>query len=591
MIYRKPLYTLFLLLPLTFTSFSVALAQEKTSFPTLKTADGYYQHPVVKELYLLMQVSGNKLKQVKEWDGKEIILDQKSETDFSDATGTYSLSLLKNSNNEVSGLKVGQEQWTKVPGYTPEKMPVLSDTQVSEMLNQKAEQLVSAINSNSLEVLTNFVNTNFSAALKSSMEDQFLFRAKNAYRATGGVKFHKRLYFNAKAFFGEYQYASEDLNNELEFSLKLDQEGKIKLYNNRLVYSADPVKKVSNAEALVADLDQTLKRLAQKDVFSGVVLLAKGDRILYESASGSAIKEAGIKNTLTTKFNLGSMNKMFTAVGIMQLVEQGKINLNDSVSKFLDSTWLPTALADQIKVSHLLNHSAGVGDFFNEKFLESPVAQFRTLEGYKPFVKVSNLEFEPGTSWAYSNSGMLLLGAIIEKISGQNYFDYVQENIYKPAGMEDSALRTFGGKEPGVPNPDGGTKTHQAVGYLPKIDGSYETVSNSAFTTSSPAGGGYSTIADLHKFGVALLSDKLLRGSSKDKMFKDELGKSYGYGFQLSGSVEKQVVGHAGGAPGVNAVTYIFPDSKYVIVVLSNYDRGATELGEYLLNQVKSIVK
>lgn len=591
MIYKKPLYTLFLLLPLTFANCAVAFAQEKPSFPPLKTADGYYQHPELKELYLQMKVSGNKLTQIKDWDGKEIMLDQQSDTSFSDPTGSYSLSFLKNSNNEVSKLKIGKELWTKVPGYTPEKMPALSDTKVSEMLDQKAEQLVAAINSNSLEVLTNFVNANFSAALKSSMQDKFLFRAKNAYRVTGGVKFHKRLYFNANAFFGEYQYASEDLNNELEFSLKLDQEGKIKLYNNRVVYSQDPVKKVSNAEALVADLDQTLKRLAQKGVFSGAVLLAKGDRILYESATGSAMKADGIKNTLTTKFNLGSMNKMFTAVGIMQLVEQGKLSLNDHVSKFLDSTWLPAPLADQIKVSHLLNHSAGVGDFFSEKFMEAPVAQFRSLEGYKPYVKVSKLEFEPGTSWAYSNSGMLLLGAIIEKVSGQNYFDYVQENIYKPAGMEASALRTFGGKEPSLANPDGGTKTNQAVGYLPKIDGSYEAVSNSAFTTGSPAGGGYSTVDDLHRFGVALLSAKLLKDSSKQKMFKDELGQSYGYGFQLSGSTEKQVVGHAGGAPGVNAVTYIFPDSEYIIVVLSNYDRGATELGEYLLNQLKSIVK
>ncbi|MCX2453720.1 serine hydrolase [Pedobacter sp. PLR] len=591
MIYKKPLYTLFLLLPLTFASCAVTFAQEKPSFPILKNADGYYQHPELKELYLQMKVSGNKLTQIKDWDGKEMLLDQQSDTRFSDAKGSYSLSFLKNSNNEISTLKIGQELWTKIPGYAPEKMPALTSTQVSAMLDQKAEQLVAAINSNSLIALTNFVNANFSATLKSAIQDNFLFRAKNAWRATGGVKFHKRLYFNANAFFGEYQYASEDLNNEFEFSLKLDQEGKIKLFNSRVVYSQDPVKKVSNVEALVADLDQTLKRLAQKDAFSGAVLLAKGDRILYESATGSAIKEEGVRNTLTTKFNLGSMNKMFTAVGIMQLVEQGKLNLNDPVAKFLDSTWLPAALADQIKVSHLLNHSAGVGDFFTEKFLEAPVAQFRTLEDYKPYVKVNKLEFEPGTSWAYSNSGMLLLGAIIEKVSGQNYFDYVQENIYKVAGMEASALRTFGGKEPGEANPDGGTKTKQAVGYLPKIDGSYEAVSNSAFTTCSPAGGGYSTVADLHKFGVALLSGKLLTDSSKHKMFKDELGKSYGYGFQLSGSTEKQVVGHGGGAPGVNAVTYIFPDSEYIIVVLSNYDRGAAELGEYLLNQLKSIVK
>ncbi|WP_182953322.1 serine hydrolase domain-containing protein [Pedobacter gandavensis] len=592
MIFKKPILSLILLVTSILPS-SVALAKVLQLTPTLKNIAGYYQHPQVKELYLQMKISGNKLKQIRDWDGRELLLDPKSETEFSSPNGDYNLHFLKDGNNEISAVKIGQELWVKVAGYRPEKMPGLTVAQVSALLNEKAEKLVAAINANTDKRLVDYVNNNFSKKLKSTTQGDFLSRAKAAYRSTAGVKFDKRLYFNANALFAEYQYASADLNNVLEFSLKLDQKGKIKLYNSRVTYSQDPIKKLNTEQELIGDLDQTLKHLSQKDVFSGAVLFAKGDRVLYEYSTGLAIKKDGIKNNIDTKFNIGSINKMFTAVGVMQLVEQGKLNLNDPLSKFLDSTWIPTALADQIKVSQLLNHTAGVGDFFSEKMQAAPLSQFRTLEGYKPFVKLTKLEFEPGTSWSYSNSGMLLLGLIIEKVSGQNYFDYVKEHIYKIAGMESSAMRTFGGKEPGEPVEAQENKylSNQAMGYIPTIDNTYILASSPIYTIGSAAGGGYSTVGDLHKFGIALLSGQLLSDSSRLKMFKDELGIGYGYGFQLSGSPKLEVVGHSGGAPGVNAVSYYFPETGYMIVVLSNYDRGAADLGEYMLNQVKSIVK
>lgn len=593
MIYKKTLFSLFLLI-LSISSCSfVALAKVAQLVPSLKGMEGYYQHPQVKELYLQMKVTGNKLKQIRDWDGRELLLAAKSETEFSSPNGDYSLNFLRNSDHEVAAVKIAQEVWVKVSGYTPEKMTGRTAVQITALLDQKAEKLVAAINSNSDKELINYVNANFSETLKSATQNEFLSRAKAAFRSTAGVQHHKRFYFNSDALFGEYQCASADLNNVLEFSLKLDKNGKIKLFNSRVAYSEDPIKKVKTEQELIVDLGQTLKHLSEKDVFSGAVLFAKGEQVLFEYAAGSAIKEEGIKNTNDTKFNIGSTNKMFTAVAIMQLVGQGKLDLNDRLSKYLDSTWMPSSLADQIKISQLLNHSAGAGDFFSEKIQAAPLSQFQTLEGYKPYVKLSQLEFEPGTSWSYSNSGMLLLGAVIEKVSEQNYFDYVNEHIYKAAGMESSALRTFGGKEPGSAVEAEGNKrlTNQAMGYIPKIDGTYDLSVNPIYTIGSPAGGGYSTVGDLHKFGIALLSGKLLPDSVKLKMFKDELGRGYGYGFQLSGSPDTEVVGHSGGAPGVNAESYFFPETGYMVVVLSNYDRGAADLGQYLLYQVKSIVK
>ena len=582
MVLQRARYSVSLFLLISIGSFSSSIkAQDHPSISVFKDGDGYYQHPQIKELYLKLSVSAGKLHQIREWDGRELWLEQQSAIHFTNADGSYVLSFSTDSSKQVNAVKIGQEIWNKVPAYVPEQITGLNQQQAREILDEQAEEFVKAINANSAPVMAKYLEDNFSAVFKSSSKNEQLSRMQGIYRSTGGVKLLKNLYFNADAFFGEYQYLSEDLNNVYEFSIKLDNSHKVKLYNGRVFFNPELIRKPKSEQAFITDLDQTLKRLAQKDIFSGAVLLAKGDKVLYQYACGSAIKEPDFKNTNTTRFNIGSMNKMFTAVGVMQLIEKGKLHLNDPVSKFLDSTWLPLALSSKIQIQHLLNHSSGLGDFFNKAMQEDADAtNFQTLEGYKKYLKQPQLNFEPGTSWSYSNSGMLLLGAIIEKVSGQNYFEYVDENIYKVAGMTNSN-----------PKLENGVSGKQALGYIPGTDGGYVSNLNSAFTRPSPAGGGYSTTGDLHKFGTALLSGKLLTDSSRQKMFKDELGMHYGYGFQIWDTPGKQVVGHSGGAPGLSAVAYLFPETRYMIIILSNYDRGSADLGEYLLNQVKFIGK
>ncbi|WP_082461534.1 serine hydrolase domain-containing protein [Pedobacter sp. PACM 27299] len=582
MVLQKARYSVSLLLLISIGSFSLTLkAQDHPSIPVLKEADGYYQHPQVKELYLKIGVSGSKLHQVRDWDGRELWLEQQSATHFTNAEDSYGLNFLIDGSQHIDGIKIGQEVWKKVPTYVPEKITDLNQQQARAILDGQAEKFVRAMNANSAAVMADYIEDNFSPALKSSSKNELLSRFQGIYRSTGGVKLLKNLYFNTNAFFGEYQYLSKDLNNVYEFSIKLDNSHKVKLYNGRVFFNPELIRKPRTEQAFLTDLDQTLKRLAQKDVFSGALLLAKGDELLYQYTCGSAIKHPDLKNTTTTRFNIGSMNKMFTAIGVMQLMEKGKLNLNDPVSKFLDSTWLPLELSGKIQIRHLLNHSSGLGDFFSKAMQEdTTVANFQTLEGYKKYLKQSKLNFEPGTSWSYSNSGMLLLGGIIEKVSGQNYFDYIDKNIHALADMTNSN-----------PKLEKGMSGNQALGYIPKQDGSYESNLNSAFTRPSPAGGGYSTTTDLHKFGRALLSGKLLTDSSRQKMFKDELGMHYGYGFQIWDTPGKQVVGHSGGAPGVSAVAYFFPETGYMVIILSNYDRGSADLGEYLLNQVRFLGK
>src|SRR6185295_16380809 len=131
------------------------------------------------------------------------------------------------------------------------------------------------------------------------------------------------------------------------------------------------------------------------------------------------------------------MNKMFTSVAIALLVERGKLSFDDPLSKFLPD--FPTKeAAEKIRIKHLLTHTSGLGSYFNQKFIESSRARFRTVDEFMTLAKDEKLAFEPGTRWAYSNTGMLVLGKVIEVVTGGSYFDYIRENVYKPAGMVNS---------------------------------------------------------------------------------------------------------------------------------------------------------
>jgi CubicO group peptidase (beta-lactamase class C family) len=271
------------------------------------------------------------------------------------------------------------------------------------------------------------------------------------------------------------------------------------------------------------------------------------------------------------------MNKMFTSLSIMQLAEKGKLSLTDPVSKFVDTTWLPKDLADKITIHHLLSHTSGMGDMFREEFEKASIPSVANLEAWKPFIKVKKLNFEPGKKWDYSNAGMFLLGVVIENVSGINYFDYIRQNIYQPAGMTQSDVY------------DVNTNPHNlAIGYIFKADGTFQNNRNSMWTRGTPAGGGYSNLHDLHKFALALTAGKLVSADSQQKMYTDYMRREYGYGFQVFNHNNYKIVGHSGGAPGVNAVTLLEPKSGYIMIILSNYDNAVQGLHTYMLNRLKA---
>jgi CubicO group peptidase (beta-lactamase class C family) len=168
-----------------------------------------------------------------------------------------------------------------------------------------------------------------------------------------------------------------------------------------------------------------------------VWLWARDGKVVASGAKGKADRERGIDNTQDTRFRIGSMNKMFTAVAILQLVERGKLSLDDTIGKILPD-YPNTNVASQVKVRRLLSHTGGTGDIFGPQF-DAHRLELKTLQDYVNLYGKRGLQFEPGARWDYSNYGFLLLGVIIEKISGKSYYDFVDENIYKVAGMTNSA--------------------------------------------------------------------------------------------------------------------------------------------------------
>ena len=330
-------------------------------------------------------------------------------------------------------------------------------------------------------------------------------------------------------------------------------------------------RKVTEAEA-TEELGAYLDKLAGVDAFSGVVLLAKDGKPLLLKAYGQASKDYAVPNRADTKFNLGSMNKMFTAVAIAQLVEKGKLSFDDPLAKFVPDFPSKEA-AEKIRIRHLLTHTSGLGSYFNKKFEESSRARFRTVDDMMELAKDEKPEFQPGEKWSYSNTGFLVLGKVIEKVTGQDYYAYVRENVYKPAGMTGTDCFELDR-----------VNSNLAVGYQKSFDknGRPEWKNNlfEHVIRGGPAGGGYSTAEDLLRFDRALRGGKLVGPEMSRTLLsaKPELNSpEYGFGFQVD--KEANAAGHGGGFPGISSNLDMFltdgDGPQYTAVILSNYGGAA----------------
>lgn len=333
--------------------------------------------------------------------------------------------------------------------------------------------------------------------------------------------------------------------------------------------------RLSEEETLAA-LGTWLREEAAADRFSGAVLVARDGEVLFRGAYGPADREREIPNTLQTRFRIGSMNKMFTAVAILQLVEAGQIELTAPLGAYL-TDYQNQRVAAEVTTHDLLTHTGGTGDIFGPEF-DLHREELRTLDDYVELYGTRGLEFLPGNRWAYSNYGFILLGAVIERVTGQTYYDYVDEHIYEPAGM--SATGSL---------PEDRAVPDLSTGYT-KPPGTTEWVPNTDTLPyrGTSAGGGYSTVEDLARFADALLNHELLGRASTELLITGKVetgpGVSYAYGFEDRRDVEgNRSVGHGGGAPGMNGDLRIYPGSGYVVVVLANLDPPAAQrVADYL---------
>ena len=309
--------------------------------------------------------------------------------------------------------------------------------------------------------------------------------------------------------------------------------------------------------AVTAKIDEQLK----EDRFSGAVLIGRRGRIVFEKAAGLANRESRTPNTLDTQFRNGSMNKMFTATAVMQLVEAGTLSLDDTVGKIMPG--YPNAdVARKVTIRHLLGHTGGTGDFFGPEFMKNRL----TLKTHADYVAMFGSRaplHEPGAEFRYSNYGMILLGAIIERVSGVPYFEYVRSHVFEPAGMKSTGSL-----------PEADAVANRSSGYMRNKDAWLPNTDTLPWSGTS-AGGGYSTVGDFFRFAEALQSGKLISKASLTQMITPGVNAQYGFGLSLTGEGATRNFGHSGGAPGQNGDLRVYPESGYVIVALSNLDPPA----------------
>lgn len=330
-------------------------------------------------------------------------------------------------------------------------------------------------------------------------------------------------------------------------------------------------------DQVVAATRKYMEKAVAADNFSGAVMITKEGKPVWAQAYGLADREHKIPNTLKTRFRIGSMNKMFTAVATLQLAEARKLDVKDTVGQYL-TDYPNQDIASKVTIQHLLTHTGGTGDIFGAEF-DAHRMELRTLADYVKLYGNRAPKFEPGTRWEYSNYGFILLGAIIEKASGQSYYDYVREHIYQRAGMTET------GSEP-----EDATVPDRSIGYT-KMDSSVWAPNTGTLPyRGSSAGGGYSTVEDLTRFAEALRTHKLLDLLYTDMLTTGKPGtpeRSYAYGFEDRLMNGIRCFGHGGGAPGMNGDLRICPGAGYVVAVLANLDPpAASRVSGFIVNRL-----
>lgn len=305
----------------------------------------------------------------------------------------------------------------------------------------------------------------------------------------------------------------------------------------------------TSSRPFITKVENYLTKMALQGEFSGTIMLVKNGEVILNRAFGSANLEQRVQNLPETTYRIGSLTKQFTAMAILILKDRGSLDLNDSICNYLSDcpdNW------QKITIHHLLSHSSGIVDYSKlpeaQRYRRIPASHEQIIATFsdKP------LEFEPGTNWHYSNSGYYLLGVIIEKISGQSYITFLDENIFKPVGMTNT-----------------GMGMSQAAGYISRRGSltEWNPYNNTDFTFA--AGALYSSVGDLLRWDRVLYTEILVKQETLDQMFQIQAG-NYGYGWYIINRYGHKVAFHDGQLPGYSAYFQRSLDNRGCIVILSN---------------------
>ncbi|GGC64830.1 serine hydrolase domain-containing protein [Undibacterium terreum] len=422
--------------------------------------------------------------------------------------------------------------------------------------------MITALNKGKPEDLAVFVKNNDSSRLTAE-------RMINIHDITGDlnvVRMERSTPYSLKALLKE---ADSDFYGTIELSVSTDKTHKL-LYQdfNRVPMPADLAPQRLSLNAAVAALKQRADQLAAEDKFSGVLLITHNDKTLLSGAWGYSDKDARQAIDIDTKFRIGSMNKMFTSVAILQLIDAGRLQLSDTVGNILPG-YANKEIAETVTVRQLLTHTGGTGDIFVQEFYKNQ-AELKEHTDYVRLFENRAPLFKPGARFGYSNYGYVLLGAIIEQVSGMSYYDYVQKAIFAPAGMNDTGSLPENIDVPG-----------RAKGYM-KVRSTWTSNAKMLPYRGTSTGGGYSTANDLLRFAQNLQSGRLLSLATLEQATSDQ-AEHYGYGFFVQGAEANRMYGHSGGAGGMNGELSISHQAGgYVVIALSNLDpTSASRLYNY----------
>ena len=329
--------------------------------------------------------------------------------------------------------------------------------------------------------------------------------------------------------------------------------------------------------AMAAALERTIAGLAERDVFSGVVLVSRRGRPLVLRAVGAARRDPHIPNTPETRFELASLSKLFTAVAIGQLVEQGKLSFESTVLDALPD-YPNRETGRRITVHHLLTHTSGLPDFYRNGKIRQYEDSIRSLRDFWRTFVLDSLWSAPGARHDYSNSNYIVLGSIVEHLSGLGFEDYVRRHIFEPAGMSSTCYC-----EPGAPR-YATPHSRYTTGFGPSRRSSPDrwiAVPPAAKRPGAPAGGGISTVGDLARFAEALLEHRLLGPAITERVLAPRVpmedGGQRAYGFESYDWYGTRFVGHGGNFWGVMTQLDIYRESGHVVIVLANSDASGGE--------------